>query len=131
MRRLIIALAAVAAFALPSTALASGVVLKVQRSSHLVAVAGAAKHVSLVQTPVAAKLAVGQRVTVSARKLGNGTFHASSVRVVGKARTVRFRGMLLKKSATRLLVSAGGAVISVHRGPRAASSARDSGPPVG
>jgi hypothetical protein len=131
MRRLIIALAAVAALALPSTAFAGGVVLKVEKSSHIIAVAGAAKRVSLVHTPSASRLHVGQRVAVTARKLGNGTFRASKVRVVGKARTVRFRGLLLAKSASRWTVSAGGAVISVHRGSRSTSSARDGGPPVG
>lgn len=131
MRRLIIALVAVAATALPSTALAGGVVLKVQPSSHIVAVAGAAKRVSLVQTAAAAKLRVGERVAVSARKLGNGTFRASTVRVVGKARTVRFRGLLLKKTPGRFVLSAGGAVISLHRGSRSVSSARDAGPQVG
>ena len=131
MRRLIIALVAAAAVALPSTALAGGVVVKVQRSSHIVAVAGATKRVSLVQTAAAARLHVGERVAVSARKLGNGTFRASAVRVVGKARTVRFRGLILKKTSGRLVVSAGGAVVSLRRGSRSVSSARDTGPQVG
>ena len=131
MRRLIIALAAVAAFALPSTAIAGGVVLKVQPASHIVAVAGSATRVSIVHTTAAARLHVGQRIAVSARKLGNGTLRASNVRVVGRAHTVRFRGLLLAKSSTRLVVSAGGAVITLHRGSRSTSSARDSGPPVG
>ena len=131
MRRLIIALAALAAFALPSTAFAGGVVLKVQPSSHLVAIAGSATRVSLVHTTAAARLHVGQRVAVSAHRLGNGTLRASKVRVIGRTHAVRFRGLLLAKSSTRVVVSAGGAVISLHRGSRSTSSARDSSPPVG
>jgi len=114
MRRLIIALAAVAVFALPSTAFGGGVVLKVQPSSHLVAVAGPAR-VSLVHTAAAGRVHVGQRVAVTARTLGNGTLRASKLRIVGRAHEVRFRGMLLHKSATELILSAGGAVIAVHR----------------
>jgi hypothetical protein len=54
------------------------------------------------------------------------------VRVVGRARTVHFRGLVLRKSGTRLVLSAGGAVISVNRGAaRTTSSARDSGPQLG
>jgi hypothetical protein len=44
---------------------------------------------------------------------------------------VHFRGLLLAKSSSRWSVSAGGAVITVRRGARATSSARDSGPMPG
>jgi hypothetical protein len=128
MKRSFLLLVAAAALLLPSTALAGGVVLKVQRASHLAAVAVTAKKVSLVHT--GAKLSVGQRVSMTARTLRNGTLAASSIRVVGRAHTVRFRGLLLKRTATSLVVSAGGAVISVHRS-RTTSSARDGAPPTG
>jgi hypothetical protein len=132
MKRLLIFLVVVAALAAPSAALANGVVLKVQRSNHLVAVtrAGTTK-VALVHTSAAARLHVGQRVALSARTLHNGTLAASAVRVVGRAHTVRFRGLLLAKSRTRLVVSAGGAVITMHRGARTTASANDTGPAPG
>lgn len=129
MRRLITLLVAAAALGIPSTALASGVVLKVQRSTHLVAVATTPTRISLVHT--AAKLRVGQRVALTARRLRNGTLAASSVRVVGQTRRVRFRGLLLAKSRTRLVVSANGAVVAVARGSRTTASARDGGPATG
>jgi hypothetical protein len=129
MKRLIFLLAISVALLAPAGALASGVVLKVQRSAHLVAVTRSANHVALVHTSAAARLHVGQRVSMSARNLRNGTLAAASVRVVGRAHKVRFRGLLLAQSRTRLLVSAGGAVISVHRGSRTTSSARDHGGP--
>ncbi|MFL5954058.1 MAG: hypothetical protein ACJ76I_08120 [Gaiellaceae bacterium] len=131
MKRLLISLVAVAALAAPSAALAGGVVLKVQRASHLVAVAQAGKKVELVHTAAAARLHVGQRVALSARTLRNGTLAARAIRVVGRAHTVRFRGLLLAKSRTRLVVSAAGAVISLHRGGRTTASAGDSGPTPG
>src|SRR5258708_30110216 len=113
MKRLVLFLIVAAALLAPSAALASGVVLKVQRATHLVAVTNGKTKVSLVHT--GAKLRVGERVAVSGRTLRNGTLAASSVRVVGRARTVHFRGLVLKKSGTRLVLSAGGAVISLNR----------------
>jgi hypothetical protein len=131
MKRLLISLVAVVALAAPSAALANGVVLKVQRGNHLVAVTRTGTKVALVHTAAASRLHVGQRVSLSARTLRNGTLAASSVRVVGRAHTVRFRGLLLAKSRTRLVVSAGGAVIAVHRGGRSTASASDDGPAPG
>jgi hypothetical protein len=131
MKRLILLLALSAALLAPAGALASGVVLKVQPASHLVAVTRSATRVALVHTSAAARLHVGQRVSLSARTLHNGTLSAASVRVLGRAHTVRFRGLLLAKSRTNLVVSAGGAVISIHRGTRSTSSARDGGPQPG
>jgi Cu/Ag efflux protein CusF len=130
MKRLILLLAVSAALLAPAGALASGVVLKVQRSSHLVAVTQAA-HVALVHTSAAARLHVGQRVALTARTLRNGTLAAAKVRVVGRAHSARFRGLLLAKTRTQLVVSAGGAVISIHRSSRATASARDTGPVAG
>jgi hypothetical protein len=129
MKRLVLFLIVAAALLVPSAALASGVVLKVQTATHLAAVTNGKTKVNLVHT--AAKLRVGQRVTLSGRTLRNGTLAASSVHVLGRAHTVHFRGLLLKKSGTRLVVSAGGAIIAVHRGARTTSSANDSGPAPG
>jgi hypothetical protein len=126
---MIVVFVAAAAFAVPSTALASGVVLKVQRSTHLVAVATTPTHVALVHT--AASLRVGQRVALKARTLRNGTLAVSSVHVVGRAHTVKFRGLLLARTRTRLVVSANGAVVAVARGARTTASARDDGPHTG
>ncbi|MDX6451351.1 MAG: hypothetical protein QOH16_1400 [Gaiellaceae bacterium] len=129
MKRLVLFLIVSAALLVPSAALASGVVLKVQQATHLVAVTNGKTKVNLVHT--AAKLRVGQRVSLSGRTLRNGTLAASSIKVVGRARTVHFRGLLLKKSGTQLVLSAGGAIIAVHRGARTTSSAHDSGPTPG
>jgi hypothetical protein len=124
MKRLLISLVAVAALAAPSAALANGVVLKVQRGTHLVAVTHAGgTGVALVHTSAAARLHVGQRVAMTARTLRNGTLAASSVRVVGRAHTVRFRGFVLSKSRARTVLSAGGAVIAVNTPPRVAGPA--------
>jgi hypothetical protein len=131
MKRLILLLAVATALLAPSAALASGVVLKVERSAHLVAVANTASRVALVHTAATSRLHVGQRIALTTQRLGNGTYSASKVHVVGRVRKVHFHGLLLAKSGTRWTVSAGGAVISVHRGARATASARDSAPQPG
>ena len=131
MKRLILLLALTAALLAPAGALASGVVLKVQPSSHLVAVTRSATHVALVHTSAASRLHVGQRVSLTARTLRNGTLSAANVHVLGRAHTVHFRGMLLKRTRTTMIVSAGGAVLTIHRASRSTSSARDTGPPTG
>jgi hypothetical protein len=121
MKRSIMVAAAATALVIPSTALANGVVLKVQRTTHLVAVATTPTRVALVHTGAA--LRVGQRVEVAARTLRNGTFAASSVRVVGRAHRVRFRGLLLAKDRHHVVVSAGGAVVAVGGTPPATTPA--------
>jgi hypothetical protein len=131
MKRLIVLLAVAAALLAPSAALASGVVLKVQPSAHLVAVASSRTHVVLLHTSAAARLHVGQRVAITSHALGNGTFAASRVRVIGHSHAFRFRGLLLAKSSEHLVVSAGGAVITVHRGSPVTMSTPGTSPQPG
>jgi hypothetical protein len=115
MKRVIPILVAAAALAAPASALAGGVVVKVERSSHLIAVANTSKRVVLVHTAAASRLHVGERVAMSAHALRNGTFSASRVRVMGEAKRVEFRGLLLARrhSGDRLTISAGGAPVTV------------------
>lgn len=129
MKRLAILLIASAALLAPSAALASGVVLKVQKATHLVAVTNG-KTTKLVHSTAAARLHVGQRVAMKARTLRNGTLAASTMRVVGRTHKVHFRALLLKKERTRLVLSAGGAVIALNRG-RTTASANDTTPQPG
>jgi hypothetical protein len=117
MKRLIPVLVAFAALAVPAGAFAStGVVLKVERGSHLVAVARGG-HVQLVHTSRRG-LALGQRVRMEARRLRNGTFSATQLRVLGRTDRVRFRGLVLSRSHAdrRVTLSAGGAIVKVKSG---------------
>src|SRR5690348_14875323 len=98
MKRLAVLMIVAAALLAPSAAFASGVVLKVQRATHLVAVTRANNKVALVHTNAAARLKVGERVRMAARTLANGTLAAKTVKVVGKADKVRFRGLMLKEN---------------------------------
>ena len=125
MKRLAVLAVAAAALLAPSAALASGVVLHVQKASQLVAVTRSSTKVVLVHTAAASRLHAGQRVALTARTLRNGTLAASKVRVVGRAHSVRFRGLLMAKSPGKIVVSAGGAPVTITR------SANDSAPPTG
>lgn len=132
MKKLVLFTLVVAGLAGPGSALASGVVLKVQPARHLVTVARTPASVALVHTQAASRLRVGQRVQLTARTLRNGTLSASRVTVVGRTTKVRFRALLLARSAGRIVVSAGGAVIKLRSGStRTTASARDSAPPTG
>jgi uncharacterized membrane protein YgcG len=121
MKRLIVLLVVGAALLAPSGAFASGVVIKVQRATHLVVVARTPSNVVLVHTP--AKVAVGERIALQARRLHNSTLAASRIKVLGRVSQVRFRGLLLSKSGPKLMVSAGGAVVELHRGAHRNDSA--------
>jgi len=114
MKRLILFLVVAGALLVPTAAFASGVVIKVQQAPHLVVVARGPSSVVLVHTK--AKVAVGERIALQARRLRNSTFAASRIEVLGHVRRVRFRGLLLSRSGPRLMVSAGGAVVALHRG---------------
>jgi hypothetical protein len=131
MKRLALIVVAGAALATPSLASAgTGTVVKVDRASKLVAVTRANARVALVHTAAAARLHVGQRIALRARTLKNGTLGSARVKVVGRAKTARFRGFVLSRRHGRLVVSAGGAVISV-RTARTTSSAANGGPTPG
>src|SRR5437868_6798945 len=129
MIRKTLAVAAIAVPALPGVAHAAtkqGAVVKVDRPSRLVAVAGARGQVALVHTSKVAvrNLKTGSRVTFAARTLRNGTLASSRFRVVGRARTVRVRGLVLRSNSRSFAMSAGGAVLSVKsaRAPRVGST---------
>jgi uncharacterized membrane protein YgcG len=121
MKRLIVLCVVAGALLVPTGAFASGVVIKVQKGTHLVVVARTPSNVVLVHTQ--AKVAVGERVALHARRLHNSTFSASRVDVLGRVHRVRFRGLLLSNSGAKLMVSAGGALVALHRGAHRNDSA--------
>jgi hypothetical protein len=104
MKRLAILAIVAGALLAPATAF-GGVVLKVQPAKQLVAVAQPKAKVVVVRTASARSLHVGERVAMHGRRL----------RVLGRAHTVRFRGVLLARDQRHVVVSAGGALINVGR----------------
>jgi hypothetical protein len=130
MLRKALLLATLAAVAVPGTAAAkSGIVVKVDRAGALTAVAGTHGSVALVHGKASA--AMGSRVTFAAKPLANGTLSTTTFRVVGHAKRVHVRGLVLAHRAGGYLMSAHGAVLAI-RVLRHTQSANDTGtPPVG
>jgi hypothetical protein len=102
MKKLILTVALLAGAALPSSGLAgtfTGIVLDNGGGRLAVAAGGVARAV-----PTKAQPAVGARVRVSGR----------SVRVIGHARSARFRGTVVRSSGGRLILASGRSLIAVR-----------------
>jgi hypothetical protein len=115
---LLAALAAVAALALPSLAFAggqTGITVKVDVRSGLVAVVDGKGAVSLLHAPASALqgLRPGRRVAFDAKKLRNGTYSVKTLAVAGAVRSVHVRGMIFAVDAKHasFALSAHGAVL--------------------
>src|SRR5262249_49757041 len=106
-----------------------GVVVKIDRSSHLVAIAGADGIVQLAHVPNLRSLQVGQRVSLALRALHNGTVAASSLGILGRAGVTHVRGVVLVRGVNGLVLSGHGALLTLHVRTARTLSAR--GPQVG
>ena len=111
-------LVAVAALAAPGTAAAAherGVVVKVDRQAHLVAVAERGGSVVRVHTPRALSkpFRIGQRLSFAARQLRNGTVAGSAFRVAGRASRLTIHGTVRAFNSRKqtITLSAGGATL--------------------
>jgi hypothetical protein len=112
-------MAAFAAAALPAAAHAAGttftgVVVAKQANRGTLVVAtrsGAARtvHARLSATRL------GDRIRVGGTKLTDGTFRAGTLRVIGHVRSTTVQGVVVRRLATRTLVSTGGSVIAIRR----------------
>lgn len=131
-RTLLVAAATAAVLALPATASAfSGVAVAKDQARQSVVVAAKGGVVRTVRAPGRlGSIRLGHRVTYSARRLSDGTFRATSIRSTGPARRALLRGVVVRNRPKlhRVLLSAGGTVLSVrapargfasNRGPRA------------
>lgn len=133
-RKLVLVAAAVAALLVPAVAGAAqksgatqtrGVVVKINAKTHLVAVAQTRGAVALVHVATVSGLKPGRIIAFSARRLKNGTFAGSKVRVVGRASSFHVRGLVLavRKAKGTVALSARGAVLSIRLPKRARSTA--------
>jgi hypothetical protein len=103
--------------ALAQAAPSSGVVVKVDAASKLVAVVGGSGRVVLVHTAQSLHgLRPGQRVSFDAKPLRNHTVATNAFKVSGKVRTVHVRGIALKASRKQLVLTAHGAVLNLALG---------------
>jgi hypothetical protein len=120
MRKLMVTVVAAAGLAVPALAQAapsSGVVVKVDRASKLVAVVGGQGRIVLVHTTQSLTgLRPGQRVSFDARQLRNHTVATNAFTVGGKVRTVHVRGIALQATRKQLVLTAHGAVLKLTPG---------------
>jgi hypothetical protein len=127
-RTLSLAGALAALLALPATASAfSGVAVAKDQARHSVVVAAKGGLVRTVRAPGRfGSLRVGHGVVYSARRLSDGTFRASSIRMAGLARTATLRGTIVRNQRLlhRLLLSTGGSVLVVRSPSRGFASHR-------
>jgi hypothetical protein len=112
-----VAIAALA-FALPATAGTTafrGVVIAKKAGRHAFVTASKNGVVRTIRARRALKrIRVGQRVAVRGAALPDGTFAASGVKLLGKARRAHFRATVVAKRGARLFVSAGGSVFALR-----------------
>lgn len=107
------------AAAAPATAATAfkGVVVAKDAQRGTVVTASADGVVRTARSPKAASFRVGQRLTVTGTRLGDGTFRAASVKASGRAKTARVKAVVVRwqKAQRRLLVSAGGSTFVLVR----------------
>lgn len=132
MRKMVIALVTVVAVALPANASAArlhGIVVGKQKERGVLVVASRGGAAWSVRTRSAAR--VGAAVTVSAKRLRDGTFAASRVHVTGRSSRARIRGVVVSSAAGTTFVSAGRSVLGVRSRSRSLMSVGQSGPEPG
>lgn len=129
MKKIVIALAAAVAVALPANAGAArlqGVVVSKQKTRHVLVIAARNGTAWSVHTRSAAR--VGSVVTVSATRLPNGTYNATKLRVSDRVSRARIRGVVIRNIAGTTFLSAGRSVVPVRSRARSLMSATQSGP---
>jgi uncharacterized membrane protein YgcG len=112
LRRLLPAAIAVAALvpASASAAVLKGTVVQHSQKSFVVA-AGSG---DLYRVHAASSPKARRTVRVSAKKLNNGSYKATSVKTTGRARTARLSGVVSYRKGRTFVVSSGGASLLVH-----------------
>jgi hypothetical protein len=128
-------LAALAATAIsaPATANAAsfkGIVVAKQNSRHALVVASRGGVVRTVRARTL-RARPGSRVSVSARRLGDGTFRAARVAAHGRVHHVRIRAVVVRRLRGGLLVSAGHSMLRLRTARRTAAAGGGSNPKPG
>jgi len=92
----------------------SGVVVAKEAGRGTLVVAGRSGVARTVHVRLSAAR-IGDRVSVGGTRLKDGTIRSSKLRVVGHARAATVRGVVVRRLATRTLVSTGRSVIVIQR----------------
>jgi hypothetical protein len=125
--------AAAVVLSLPATAAAfRGVAVAKDPARHAVVVASGNGAVRTVRAPGrAGSVHLGHQLVYSAKRLSDGTFRVTSLRVRGRAARALVRGVVVRNQAKlhRLLISAGGSVFAVRSPARHFSSTKSGARP--
>src|SRR5215471_11224933 len=108
------------------TAIKGTVVAKRPHSSTLVLATGR-KGLAVTVHVAPQRVRLGDRVAVVGSRLRDGTFKASSLRVLSHVKRTRIRGMVVKRLAHALRIASGHSVLTIHTTGRVHASARDDG----
>lgn len=114
---LLVAIVGLTVAASPASAAGfKGVIVAKDSSRSAVAVASANGAIHTFRSAKAPGLRVGQRVSASGSRLGDGTYRAATLRVTGQAKTTRIRGavVLYQRAQQRLLVAGGSSTFAVR-----------------
>ena len=122
MKRIFLLLGLLAAvLAAPATAAAfNGVVVAKQpkRDAFVVASRGGVVRTVRASQKRVRGLQTGQRLFFSGKRLSDGTFVARAIQVTGRARHASLHGIVVRQQAGRILLSAGGSIVTVHSSAR-------------
>lgn len=132
----LVTLAGLAVAASPASAASfKGVIVAKDAPRSAVAVASANGTIHTFRSAKARGLRVGQVVSASGTKLGDGTYRAATLRVTGHAKTARIRATVVRnqKAQRRFLVSGGQTTFALRSrtSARALASRSDEGPKPG
>ena len=133
MRRAVIAVVVAVGIAFPATAGAGtfkGIVVAKQLRRHALIVTSKAGVVRTVRTHHLSTR-IGAHVTVTARKLRDGTFSARKIKVIGRAHKARLRGVVAKRVRGGYLLSAGHSILPIHTRQSFALNGDGAGPNTG
>ena len=133
---LLVTIAGLAVAASPASAAGfKGVVVAKDSSRSAVAVASANGAIHTFRSAKAQGLRVGQSVSASGSRLGDGTYRTATLRVTGQAKTTRVRGTVVRyqKAQRRLLVAGGSMTFALQNraSARALASRADDTPKPG
>ena len=85
---------------------------------------GLVRTVRLASERATRRVRVGSEVASRVVALGDGTFHARSLKTVGRASRAKVRGTVVRETARGILLSAGGSVFVVRDHAKSGASAR-------
>ena len=119
-----VAVLAVGSATAAPTAIKGVVVAKHARKGTVVLATGR-KGLGVTVRMATGKVRLGDRVSLAGRRLGDGTFRGSHLRVLSHVKSTRIRAVVVKQLAHALRVASGHSLLTIHTSRRALASHHD------